>query len=634
MTSNSNSFSNSFSNSSSIPTAIAISTAPSGSRTIEEVEEEEDDDASFLSRIQFRKASPTDILRCVEMKKLLFASRNDLEYRQHFAANYYRCAVYQDDDQENDEDNIIGFVTGIRLGGKGTATTTRRRTRTMQRPGHSPKPSRKVLFIRSVIVGAEYRNKGVGKAMIRDYIETVRQQRQQKRTPISKIVGLCSDTSLLPFCMACGFSVRRADTVATRSKSKAKSNAKAYFLELELAAPNESTSCYYYDADDETVRCYIVDSFASAPGTGNPASVVLLRDDFDPGLHHNHKWMQKVAAEFNLAETAFCWPTRGGRRNNHLGGGGGSNHHHHHDDNNSNHSASNCAAADADADAIAFFKNESHWNIRYFTPTVEMGLCGHATLASAAVLYQTLPSEVLPPGTAVVFHASEDILTMNLADDVTKKSQSQSSQSQSKQRVSKVSMDFPPKPTKEISTREEKATVRNMLKSAFSVELEPLYVGLSDIGDLLVELSPKTFGEIGYDSLNFKALCEWDGYYRGIVVCCVPPESDKNKSSSRNSNNNNNNKVDNNDDDDEERAGVKIDFLSRFFAPKAGINEDPVTGSAHCSLGPYFAKKLGKQTVVGRQMSVRSGIVECEVAPDRVTLTGTAITTMSGTLYM
>lgn len=238
-----------------------------------------------------------------------------------------------------------------------------------------------------------------------------------------------------------------------------------------------------------------------------------------------------------------------------------------------------------------------------------MGLCGHATLASAAILYQTLPSEVLPSGTAVVFHASEDILTMNLANDGEKGTVS------SPQRVSKVSMIFPPKPTEEISTREEKATVRNMLKSAFSVDLEPLYVGLSDIGDLLVELSPKTFGEIGYDSLNFKALFEWDGYYRGIVICCTSPESESN-------------------DNKRTDASLKIDFLSRFFAPKAGINEDPVTGSAHCSLGPYFAKKLKKNKVVGRQMSMRSGIVECEVAPDRVTLTGTAIMTMGGKLFM
>mmetsp|Transcript_7496 Transcript_7496/g.16148 ORF Transcript_7496/g.16148 Transcript_7496/m.16148 type:complete len:559 (-) Transcript_7496:196-1872(-) len=541
----------------------------------------------FLSRIKFRKASPTDISRCVEMVKkepkssgLMFVSKNELEYRQHHAANYYRCAVCEDEDHENDEDKIIGFITGIRLGvveedgnAVGHALTNI--------VGHDP--NGKVLVIRSVIVGEEYRKKGVGKAMIKDYIEAIRQIPKQtslkspKKKPVMKIVGLSWDQALSSFYLGCGFSVQQACNVAGACTEIEKRDAlqRAYFFELSLASPCDYGVFGDSNNDDE-VSCCIVDSFASVPGTGNPAAVVLLREDFDPVV--KHKWMQKVAAEFNLAETAFCWPKGSNTDNDH-------------------------------ADAIAFFKNESHWNIRYFTPTIEMGLCGHATLASAAVLYQTLPSEVLPSGTAVVFHASEDILTMNLANDETKGSVSSS------QRVSKVSMNFPPKPTEEISTREEKATVRNMLKSAFSIDLEPLYVGLSDIGDLLVELSPKAFGEIGYDSLNFKALFEWDGYYRGIVICCVSPESESNE----------NKKTD---------ASLKIDFLSRFFAPKAGIDEDPVTGSAHCSLGPYFAKRLQKNKVVGRQMSIRSGIVECEVAPDRVLLTGTAITTMSGKLFM
>mmetsp|Transcript_6981 Transcript_6981/g.17516 ORF Transcript_6981/g.17516 Transcript_6981/m.17516 type:complete len:390 (-) Transcript_6981:256-1425(-) len=354
------------------------------------------DDNDFLSRIQFRKASPTDILRCVEMVKkeprsrgMLFVSKNDLEYRQHFAANYYRCAVLQDDEHENDEDKIIGFITGIRLGVAGQDedelgdAVGDALIRTVPHDPNGP-----VLFIRSVIVGEEYRNKGVGKAMIQDYIETMRQlpksfsSKSVKKKPISKIVGLCLNRSLLPFCIACGFSVRRADKVARAATEPEKRDAlrRAYFLDLALSSPCD----YGAGQSDDEYRCYIVDSFASAPGTGNPASVVLLRDDFDPAA--KHKWMQKVAAEFNLAETAFCWP-RGGYTG--------------HNDS---------------ADAIAFFKNESHWNIRYFTPTVEMGLCGHATLASAAVLYQTLPSEVLPVGTAVVFHASEDILTMNLAN--------------------------------------------------------------------------------------------------------------------------------------------------------------------------------------------------------------------------
>lgn len=545
----------------------------------------------FLSRIEYRKASPTDILKCVEMVKqdpnpngLLFASKHALEYRQHYAAPYFRCAVYQDEKDENGEDKIIGFITGIRMAAVENDDDALGRALTNIYP-HDP--TGKVLAIRSVVIGEEYRKKGLGKAMMKDYIETMRQISKESSSKSSqikqmlKVVGLCWGEGLLTFYINCGFSVQRANkfTQACTTTAKQEELQRAYYFELSLVSLSE-TCCGMIGNNsnrnnNDEFNCYIVDSFASAPGTGNPAAVVLLPENFDKKV--KHKWMQKVAAEFNLAETAFCWP-KGSNNGNGQG------------------------------DAVASLNNESHWNIRYFTPTIEMGLCGHATLASAAVLYQTLSPVVLPPGAAVVFHASEDILTMRLEKNDEK-------EAVSSQRISKVSMDFPLKPTTELSTREEKAAVRNMLRSAFSVELEPLYVGLSDIGDLLVELSPQAFGDIGYDSLNYKAFFEWDGYYRGIVICCISPKSKSN-------------------DNDVDDAGLKIDFLSRFFAPKAGINEDPVTGSAHCSLGPYFAQKLKKDKVVGRQMSVRSGIVECRVAPDQITLTGAAITTMTGKLVM
>ena len=161
------------------------------------------------------------------------------------------------------------------------------------------------------------------------------------------------------------------------------------------------------------------------------------------------------------------------------------------------------------------------------------------------------------------------------------------------------------------------------------MELEPLFVGLSDIGDLLVELTPETFNEIGYDSVNYKAFFEWDGYYRGVVICCVAPKEDVCDAAAPDTRD----EV-KEEEEQEEKPKLAVDFLSRFFCPKAGINEDPVTGSAHCTLGPYYSTKLGKDTVVGRQMSARTGIVECHVTLDNVTLTGTAITTMNGRLAM
>lgn len=529
---------------------------------------------AFLSRIQYRKASPTDISKCVEMANggpgpgVAFSSKNELQYRQHYAAPYFRCAVYQDEKHQNGEDNIIGFITGIRFEMAENDDNTLGKVLTSLHP-HDP--NGKILAIRACVIGEEYRNKGLGKAMMNDYIETMRKitkessSKSSRIKPIDKIVGLCKSQGLLTFYINCGFAVKKVHKLAAAcaGSESQKQLQSAYSFELSLLDPSD---CGLVATNSNEYKCYIVDSFASKPGTGNPAAVVLLQEDFNSQM--NHKWMQKVAAEFNLSETAFCWPKGSNKSNDRTKGG-------------------------------------SHWYIRYFTPTVEIDLCGHATLASAAVLYQTLSSTVLPTGTSIVFHANEDILEMNLAKD------DQKDAAPSK-RISKVSMVFPPKPAKELSTREEKATVRNMLKSAFSIDFNPVYVGLSDIGDLLIELTPEAFGEIGYESLNFKAFFEWDGYYRGVVICCVASDSKSNGKD----------------------GDSKVDFLSRFFAPKAGINEDPVTGSAHCSLGPYFAKKFDKSKVVGQQLSLRSGIVECEVSPDAVTLTGTAITTMSGKLLM
>eukprot|EP00533_Pseudo-nitzschia_delicatissima_P000780 CAMPEP_0116079264 /NCGR_PEP_ID=MMETSP0327-20121206/1050_1 /TAXON_ID=44447 /ORGANISM="Pseudo-nitzschia delicatissima, Strain B596" /LENGTH=552 /DNA_ID=CAMNT_0003569879 /DNA_START=85 /DNA_END=1743 /DNA_ORIENTATION=- len=531
----------------------------------------------FLSRIQYRKAGPTDIYKCVEMLQgaasanhVTFSSKNELQYRQHYAAPYFRCAVYEDEEDENGEDNIIGFITGIRFE---MAENDRKTLGKVLTATHPHDPNGKNLAIRSCAIGEEYRNKGLGKAMMNDYIETMKKitkgssLKSAPIKPIDKIVGLCRNPGLLPFYLNCGFSAKKADKLAEScsASDKQKILQSAYQLELSLTDP-----CDCQPSTKNEYKCYIVDSFASKPGTGNPAAVVLLQDDFNPQL--NHKWMQKVAAEFNLSETAFCWP-KGSNQSNSEGG--------------------NSPKA----------SRGSHWYIRYYTPTVEIDLCGHATLASAAVLFQTLPVTVLPPRTPIVFHANEDVLTMDLAND---------KDTMPSSRTSKVSMVFPSKPPTELSTREDKATVRNMLNSAFSMELKPLYVGLSDIGDLLIELSPEAFAEIGYGSLNFNAFFEWDGYYRGVVICCVATDT---KSS-------------------EKEGGPKVDFLSRFFGPKAGIDEDPVTGSAHCSLGPYFAQKLKKSTLIGQQMSSRSGIVECEVSSEVVTLTGTAITTMSGKLLM
>jgi predicted PhzF superfamily epimerase YddE/YHI9 len=190
-------------------------------------------------------------------------------------------------------------------------------------------------------------------------------------------------------------------------------------------------------------------------------------------------------------------------------------------------------------------------------------MCGHATLASAAILYQTLPNS---KGCRIVFHALENSLTVDLAEPETSDDDGQSL-------TTKISMEVPMKAVQELKTREEKSAVLKMLESAFSCDLEPLFVGISNTEDVLIELTPDSFKDIGYGEINYKALLEWDGYYRGVIVCCEGNDDSK-------------------CGEEKNKDSACPDFLSRFFVPKAGVNKDPVRVSAHRVLAPYFSQKL------------------------------------------
>eukprot|EP00526_Cylindrotheca_closterium_P011732 CAMPEP_0113627654 /NCGR_PEP_ID=MMETSP0017_2-20120614/14324_1 /TAXON_ID=2856 /ORGANISM="Cylindrotheca closterium" /LENGTH=489 /DNA_ID=CAMNT_0000537921 /DNA_START=51 /DNA_END=1517 /DNA_ORIENTATION=- /assembly_acc=CAM_ASM_000147 len=487
-------------------------------------EPDNDTEESLLSRIKCRPAQPTDILQCLRLEKSWnpSATKNDLQYRQHHAAPFFRCTVLEGDD---DEDIIVGFICGIRI-------DEFRDQDSQKAIAHRPLGT--ILMIRSMVVAEEHRREGLGTHMLTDYLEFV--CGDSLKHPVSE-VAIVAKQDYFNFFLTSGFSIMRPLTLINGKDQQ-------YLFQKSLEFKRKKNGR----------ECYIVDSFAAKAGTGNPAGVVLLPEDSDEKVLSN--WMQTVAAEFNLSETAFCWPR----------------------------AASECSSS------------ELHWNIRFYTPTVEVALCGHATLASAAVLYQILPNS---SQSRIVFHALEDQLTMKLAKNADNNSL----------RQRKICMEFPAKPPIEITANKEKAIISKMMKEAFSCKLEPLYVGLSEIGDILVEVTRESFGNIGFENLNYSALLEWDGYSRGIIVCSA-----------------------NNTGTSDKKEG-NSDFVSRFFGPKAGINEDPVTGSAHCALGPYFASKLGKDSVVGKQMSARGGFVECVISDESVQLTGTAITAMSGVLW-
>ena len=252
-----------------------------------------------------------------------------------------------------------------------------------------------------------------------------------------------------------------------------------------------------------------VDAFTSEPFGGNPAAVCLLPAPTDEGS------MQRVAREMNLSETAFLVE-----------------------------------------------RNDGSFDLRWFTPAVELDLCGHASLASAHVLWE---EEHLAPDAPAVFHTRSGRLSAILRDGW-------------------IEMDFPAEP-------DRPASVPDGLVDALGAD--PIYVGRNRF-DYLVEVdSEATVRRLAPDirRLGNVATC------RGIIVTAWA-ETDG------------------------------IDFVSRYFAPSAGIDEDPVTGSTHCCLAPYWRRRLGRTAFTAWQASARGGLVKVEVRGDRVALSGQAVTVM------
>jgi PhzF family phenazine biosynthesis protein len=278
------------------------------------------------------------------------------------------------------------------------------------------------------------------------------------------------------------------------------------------------------------MRIRVIDAFTDRPFAGNPAAVCLLDG---PGWP-DEAWMQRVAGEMNLSETAFAHPLP----------------------------ASANARTDASADA--------DWSLRWFTPTVEVDLCGHATLATAFALHADRGGA----GT-VRFRSRSGVLVTHSHDD------------------GSVTLDFPLAEVSEVPPPE-------WVAPALGVDRCATY-RTGSLGDLLVVLpDEQAVRDLVPDLAAVERACRRDGL-RGIIV--TAPAS-----------------------------GTGYDFVSRFFAPVVGVDEDPVTGSAHTALAPYWSARLGPDRLTGRQVSARGGLVHTEVRGDRAHLTGRAVTVLDGTL--
>ncbi len=257
------------------------------------------------------------------------------------------------------------------------------------------------------------------------------------------------------------------------------------------------------------IKIFQVDAFVSGPFSGNPAAVCILDRKVDDG------WMQNMAMQMNLSETAYISTIEHG------------------------------------------------FSLRWFTPTIEVDLCGHATLASAHMLWE---EGYLEKGREAEFSTRSGMLTASKIGD-------------------RIELDFPSDP-------EQETEVPEGLIDGLGVE--PLYVGKNS-QDYVVEVESE--GILRDITPNFDMLRAIST--RGIIVT----------STSRSD---------------------EYDFVSRFFAPASGIDEDPVTGSAHCCLGPYWSSRLDKKELKAYQASRRGGAVYVSLRGDRVLLGGKALTVFRG----
>ncbi len=557
--------------------------------------------SSILDRIIFRAVQPTDIPRCYQIESASYpedeaASKSTLQYRQHHAAPFFRCAFLIDNGGSTSHSDISSVSNGnmgsMRGMGSPTIGGTTSTSSSVSRPV-KPAPinlqqtlrgriigyicatrcssfteeamkshdaTGKILGIHSVVVEEKYRNYGVASAMMQDYLSAMERLNSKEgvlKVKMDKII-LIAKKNLLAFYVRNGFRAMGLSPIV---------HGKEQWFELERTLPT--------DEDANKHKCFLLDSFADVAmeGSGNPAGVVLLdkspggdagdvttnesfddeeldeiTDDADGNTvaplisPRGVEWMAAVAKEFNQSETAFIWPIPN-------------------------------EASTASPAAYA---------IRYYTRTgMEVDLCGHATLASAAVLLGTKQVD----GNNVTFYAKNDKLQAELIVSPPSLTSSfiVAPNSNNNSNASRIAMDFPWKNVSLIPAGgDDYKAVLNMLSNAFfgtsiKAEVESdltakfcaffnlkdqshalfsqhiLSIGTTDVKeDLFIELTEEGFDLLDGIKVDYSALSEWSGYSRGVIICCVAGKDSP--------------EVENGS----KRPGCKptVDFRSRFFGPK------------------------------------------------------------------
>lgn len=259
------------------------------------------------------------------------------------------------------------------------------------------------------------------------------------------------------------------------------------------------------------VKCWTVDAFTDRPFHGNPASICWLEDD------RPTEWMQSVAAEMNLSETAFVQ------------------------------------------------KQPDGYGLRWFTPTMEVDLCGHATLATAHALWS---AGLAPPGQQLRFHTRSGMLSCIQTHGM-------------------IELDFPATPATQIPVSEG---LKRALKAPIVQAATSRFYQMAVL---------ETAADVRQCQPDYQAMLELQTL--GVIITAASDDS-------------------------------RFDIMSRFFAPAMGVNEDPVCGSAHCVLAPFWAPRLGTNEIRAYQASARSGILHLTLRGDRIGLRGHAVTVWRGEL--
>ena len=425
-----------------------------------------------------------------------------------------------------------------------------------------------LLCVHSVVVAPRWRRQGVASAMLRAYLRAVAGgggggAGAGATAPRVRACALIAKARLVGLYARAGFELVGQSAIVH--------GADPWFeLRCDLEPLRADGARDGAGAGAAMLQC---DAFTAAAFGGNPAAVVFTTRGGDAA------WMQSVALENNLSETAFVEPI---------------------DD-----------AAEGDEDGAA----PQRFAIRWFTPACEVALCGHATLGAAHALWATGRASADAP----IEFATRESGTLACApcDDRAG-------------RGGTIAMDFPadaPAPLDAASALADgagSAALADVLAAGLKLP-SPASAGAWPAGvravargrfDLLVELEPEAFDALETDGT---ALAKIDT--RGVVPTCAGAGADAARAAA---------------------AGApEVDFRSRFFGPRIDVTEDPVTGSAHCMLAPYWAARLGRDAqgapapaVVGFQASARGGVVRCELAADRVRLLGQAVTTLTAELAM